>query len=116
MPSELLTQNVTGPLAAAERAAIEAIGRGEKFRTSVSLDPAIALAAVRAAAREHRDFSGLCCVALAEYERINPAPSREDTALFAKLEIAIQRNPALKPALEKLARQSARAKRARIAA
>lgn len=62
---------VTGRLAETEATVLKLLtqeGPGAIYRTSVSLDAVIALAAVRAAHKERRDsLSNLCAAALSEY-------------------------------------------------
>jgi hypothetical protein len=109
-----LLPEIKGALSSMEESAISAVQAGEKVRTTVSLDPTVALAAVRAASREHRDFSGLCGMALREYVERNPGPASDLIELFAKLGVALERRPAIRADLEKIARAATRAKRVRM--
>jgi len=86
---------------------------GTTFTTSVSLDAAVAVAALLVADKERRDFSNLIDVALAEYvgdAALLPADLAE---LVEKLSSALRDNPALRPQLDALLRTSKRQRRAR---
>lgn len=98
MPAPDLIPQVTGPLAAQEAtiiALLQAGAEGGKCRSTISLDPALALATVRAADAEKRDFSNFIAVILHDYHgrnsRLSPAP---DLAEFiAKLSAAYAASP-----------------------
>lgn len=96
-----------------ELAAIKAIKTGGAFRSTISMDPLIALAGIRLADREQRDFSNLCSVALAERDQQTPAPDPEQNTLFAALAVALERRPAIKTELEGIIENAARATRAK---
>jgi acyl-CoA reductase-like NAD-dependent aldehyde dehydrogenase len=109
--SELKPQ-VKGRLAEMEQSIIELLRSGrESFRTTISCDAELALAAVRAAARENRDFSNFCAQALAEYSSQFSGPSSETAELLAKVATLVDGNPTVSAEVEKFLRELARAKR-----
>lgn len=113
MEAPSLTPQVHGRLSQQELAIIELIKAGsvETFRTSISLDPTVALAAMRAADEEKRDFSNYVTVALLDRcgQRSGPAPVVAE--FMAKVQAAAadpQETKRIITALEKALRQQLR--------
>lgn len=122
MTTDPLIPIVKGRLADTEAAIIAQIQAGQdaSFRTTISLELTVALAAVRAAHAEKRDsFSNLCAVALQEYSARHGAPLPALAEFVAKLQAAAttdQEAKRLVIALEATLRKSQRRTPARAAA
>lgn len=110
---ELLAQGTN--LENALTRAIAAAEADEKFVSSVSVDPAVILAALIAAHTEKRDFSNFVAVALAEYSQQAGAPAPELAEFFAKVQAAVAVSPRILPELEKRLRATARTAKAKPA-
>lgn len=108
-----LIPRVKGPLKDMEAAAIEAVKKNEKFRTTVALESSIALTSIRLADLASRDFSNFVQVILADHAKSNPSPAAGEAELFAKLAVVLRRRPVIRAQLEKIATHAARASRAR---
>lgn len=107
-----LKPTVTGRLAAMEKAAIDAVQAGETFRTTISIDPVIGLAAIRAADAEDRDFSAFIKQVLKEHAANNPLPSDEHAELLSRVAVVLRRRPAVARQLERVVTTATRAHRA----
>jgi iron-sulfur cluster repair protein YtfE (RIC family) len=109
-----LEPQVKGRLADTERSILELLQAhsGDRYRTSISIDPELALAAVRAAAKEHRDsLSSLIDAAVAAYtERHGPLPA-ELTEFMGQLAAAHAANPAIVTKLKAALRREVRPKK-----
>ncbi len=103
-------------LASALERAIDAAEAGEKFVSSVAVEPAVALAALLAALTEKRDFSNFVTIALAEYSEAHGAPTPELIEVFAKLQAAHAVNPAVIDDVQKVIVKRLRPRRATVAA
>ncbi len=99
---------MSSPLAKAIERAKACQASGTQFVTSVSIDPAVAIAALTIADGERRDFSNLIEVILASHAKDQAAPAPEFVELLGKLQSALTERPALKPKLEKFLRANLR--------
>lgn len=99
-----LTPQVTGSLSETEANIIQLIqseGDAARYRTTISIDVVLALAAVRAAHRERREnFSNLLTAALSEYtEARGPLPP-ELVEFMGMVQAARAENPQVLPVLK----------------
>lgn len=99
MTAPALQPQVTGRLAETEAAIISLIaeqGADASFRSSISMEASLALAAVRAAAKERREsLSNLLAAAVAEYTQRHGEPAPALVELFSKLQAAAAANPSI---------------------
>jgi hypothetical protein len=98
-------------LSSALARAIAAAEADEQFVSSVSIDPAIILAALIAAHAENRDFSNFVAVALADYSRKYGAPPPVLAEFIAKVAAAHAATPGILPRLESTLRREMRPKK-----
>lgn len=85
-----LKPQVIGRLAETEQAIIKILTEGGGvFRSTISIEAPLALAAVRAAAIEKRDFSNFIAVVLEEYTKAHGPLSASEAEVLSKFQSAL---------------------------
>jgi predicted transcriptional regulator len=92
------------------------LASGTKFVSSVSLDPAVAIASLRLAGSRSRDLSFIVGEALASYVERHGPPPADLAERLARLTAALEADKGLAAEIDQLIARSSRRKRTREAA